>query len=208
MKIAREAMPFAVASGGLAVALAFFHPWASLPALALLSFILFFFRDPERVPPDDPRAVVSPADGRIVQASPSRVSIFLNLFDVHVCRAPLTGRVVAVRSVPGRFLAAFKDEASDQNERTAITIHGPRAEIDFTLVAGLVARRIVCKVTPGTDLEAGDRVGLIRFGSRVDVDLPAGAVRTVQLGERVVAGETILARLADRGLGPTSAVPV
>ena len=195
MRIAEEAAPFAAGWMVLGGALALWSPTAALVPLGLLAFTLYFFRDPERLPPVEPDVVVSPADGRILQAGPARISVFLNLTDVHICRAPVGGLVGSVAHVSGRFLAAFKDEASEQNERTLITVETERGPLAFTLVAGLIARRIVCKVVPGQSVATGERVGLIRFGSRVDVDLPAGARIEVRVGRRVVAGETVIARL-------------
>jgi phosphatidylserine decarboxylase len=197
LKIAREALPFAATllfASALGAWLV--HPLALLPGGALLAFVLWFFRDPERRPPCDPELVISPADGRILQAGPRRVSIFMNVFDVHVCRAPCGGRVVGVERHRGQFLAAFHDRASEHNERVSISIDAGVAELRFVLVAGLVARRIVCKVAPGQTLAAGERVGLIRFGSRVDVDLPPGATVEVARGQRVIAGQTPIARRA------------
>jgi phosphatidylserine decarboxylase len=195
VRIAREALPFAAPAGLIAVAAAPFSLWVSVAGLSLLAFTLFFFRDPERIAPADPAAVLSPADGRVVVASATRVSIFLSLTDVHICRSPVGGRVGSVVSVPGRFLAAFKSEASEQNERTSIELDTDRGRFIFTLVAGLVARRIVCKVSPGRQVAAGERVGLIRFGSRVDVDLPVESQVLVRLGDRVIGGQTVIARL-------------
>ncbi len=199
MKLDRAGWPFIAGLAAATIALLLSAPiWALIPA-ALLLFTLNFFRDPERHTPDEPGAVISPADGRILVANSKRVSIFMNVFDVHVCRSPVAGRVTTVSHEPGRFLAAMKDEASEQNERTTIVVASPGGvDVRFVLVAGLVARRIVCRVAAGTPLSVGDRVGIIRFGSRVDVDLPAGAEAAVAIGERVVAGETVVARLGQR----------
>lgn len=195
MRIDSAAWPLAAGLGVAAAALAWWSWWLAVVPAAGLLFTLNFFRDPERATPSDPTAIVSPADGRIIRADARRVSVFMNVFDVHVCRAPVAGRVVDVRHVAGDFLAAFRDEASDHNERTTIVLAPERGEpVPFTLVAGLVARRIVCRVEPGRALAAGERVGLIRFGSRVDVDLPAGARPTVAVGDRVVAGVSVLGR--------------
>jgi phosphatidylserine decarboxylase len=121
----------------------------------------------------------------------------MNVFDVHVCRSPVAGRVMSVGHQPGRFLAAMTDESSEQNERTAIVVQPPDgASVRMVLVAGLVARRIVCRVAVGRTLRSGERVGIIRFGSRVDLDLPPGATPAVRVGDRVVAGETVVARVA------------
>jgi len=171
------------------------HPLAAVPGVWLLGFVLWFFRDPERETPREAGLFVSPADGRIIRAGPQRISVFMNVFNVHICRAPCAGRVETVESHRGRFAAAFHDHASEHNERVSIVLADDGRRLQFTLVAGLIARRIVCKVEAGQWLEAGQRVGLIQFGSRVDVDLPSGAEVTVSHGDRVVAGETPIARL-------------
>jgi len=121
------------------------------------------------------------------------------VFDVHVCRAPMAGRITRVERVAGSFLSAWRDEAAEHNERAQIVVAGRGRELRFTLVAGLVARRIVCRVRPGQELATGERVGVIRFGSRVDVALPPGAVPQVVRGQRVRAGTTVIARLAETG---------
>jgi phosphatidylserine decarboxylase len=195
MKLDRAGGPFVIGLGAITLVLIPFSPALAVLCGALLAFTVNFFRDPERRTPDEPGALISPADGKVIRADASRVSIFMNVFDVHVCRSPVAGRVTSVRHEPGRFVAAMKDEASEHNERTTIVVQpkdGPPAR--FVLVAGLVARRIVCRVAEGRELEAGDRVGIIRFGSRVDVDLPEGVVAAVRVGARVVAGESVVAR--------------
>jgi phosphatidylserine decarboxylase len=196
MKIDPAAWPFAAGLAAVVLAVLLWHPWLAAPPAALLLFTLNFFRDPDRATPADRNALVSPADGKIIRADRERISIFMNVFDVHVCRAPVAGRVASIRHVAGEFLAAFKDEASEHNERTTIVVSPQSgAPVSFTLVAGLIARRIVCRTREGNMLSAGERVGLIRFGSRVDVDLPPGTSPAVRIGERVVAGESVLARL-------------
>ncbi len=196
MKIARESLPFVLMLLGVALAGGIWlHPLAAVACLPLLGFVLWFFRDPERSTPTQPGLLVSPADGRVIKAGPGAISVFMNVFNVHVCRAPAGGTVEAVEHRDGRFLAAFKDRASEENERVSIVIASAGGRLRFTLVAGLVARRIVCKVRPGQRVRGGQRVGLIRFGSRVDVDLPDRAEVAVRLGQRVVAGETIIARI-------------
>jgi len=197
VKLDREAGPFlaALAIAGIAAAI-----WAPLLLAAIVpatAFTLWFFRDPERVAPSD-AAVVSPADGKIVRCGADGISVFLNVFDVHVCRSPVRGRVVSVVHVPGRFVAAFRDDASEHNERAEILVEGDEGRTRLVLVAGLVARRIVCRVRPGQVLEAGERVGMIRFGSRVDLVLPDGLAPSVKIGDRVTAGETVLARFPRR----------
>ena len=195
MSLDRAAWPFVLGLSVLTLALAWYSPLSAAGGVVLLLFTLNFFRDPERRSPADPAALVSPADGKIIRADAVRVSIFMNVFDVHVCRSPVAGRVASVTHRAGRFLAAMKDEASDENERTTIVVepqHG--APVRFVLVAGLIARRIVCRVAAGRELAAGERVGIIRFGSRVDIDLPARSSPVVAVGDRVVAGETVVAR--------------
>jgi phosphatidylserine decarboxylase len=181
-------------AAGAALVAATAPPWIALVPAAAAAFTLWFFRDPERHGPGTPGAILSPADGRILRASPAGVSIFMNVFDVHVCRSPVGGTVESVRHVSGRVLAAFKHAAPEQNERVSIVVADAGRAVTFVLVAGLVARRIVCKVVEGRRLAAGERVGLIRFGSRVDVALPPGCRVLVQVGQRVRAGETPLAQ--------------
>jgi phosphatidylserine decarboxylase len=196
MRIDPAAWPFAAGLAAAGLAAVMWHPWLAAFPAALLLFTLNFFRDPDRVTPADRDALVSPADGKIIRADRERISIFMNVFDVHVCRTPVAGRVASIRHVAGEFLAAFKDEASEHNERTTIVVTPQNGTpVSFTLVAGLVARRIVCRTREGSLLSSGERIGLIRFGSRVDVDLPPGTSLAVRIGERVVAGESVLARL-------------
>jgi len=174
--------------------LAWFWAWLALPGLLALAFTLWFFRDPERRTPEGAALVISPADGRIIKAGPARISVFMNVFNVHVCRAPVAGEVESADHHDGKFMAAWDDHASEHNERVAIALRDGSVRILFTLVAGLVARRIVCKVKAGQRVAAGERIGLIQFGSRVDVDLPEGSEVAVAIGDRVTAGETVIAR--------------
>ncbi len=206
--------------------IAAFLAWETLAwPLAFLSLgVLAFFRDPERVVPQDERLIVSPADGMvslIAQVEPplelraddgaggrflssgpvTRVSIFMSVFDVHINRAPIGGTVRRVIYIPGKFMNADLDKASDDNERQHLLIE--RADgtaVGFTQIAGLVARRIVPFVKPGDMVAAGQRIGLIRFGSRVDVYLPAGTDAKVVKGQTVIAGETILAEMGTQKL--------
>lgn len=185
-----------------------FFGWAALGAAA---FIAYFFRDPERAIPQAARCVVSPADGRVVEirttddrcpelgGATQVVSIFLSLWDVHVNRAPCAGRAQRVEYTPGRFLAAFRAEASQANERNTIVVDVAGTPIAVTQIAGMLARRIVCWVHPGDNLERGQRIGLIRFGSRTEVTLPASATLLVEKGAKVKGGSTVLARLAPEG---------
>jgi len=161
-------------------------------------FCLYFFRDPERQIPAG-EVAVSPADGKVVALeaeSPSlaRVSIFMNLFDVHVNRSPITGRIAEVRYQRGRFLAANRAPASQQNEQNVVVVEGEATRVAFKQIAGLIARRIVFYKKPGDTVRAGERVGLIKFGSRVDVLLGAEWDIQVRPGSRVLAGSSILAR--------------
>ena len=187
--------------------------WA-LPPLGWLGWVLtawcaYFFRDPARATPIRDGLIVSPADGRIdsvgffvpppelgLGARPlPRVSIFMNVFDCHVNRTPIAGRITKIAYRPGLFLSADLDKASDDNERNGLVIETPHGTFGVVQIAGLVARRILCFVKEGHELSAGERIGLIRFGSRVDVYMPEGARALVGLGQKAVAGETVLADL-------------
>ncbi|HXV75451.1 MAG TPA: phosphatidylserine decarboxylase [Candidatus Polarisedimenticolaceae bacterium] len=194
MTIDRAGLPFAsFAALATAAAVWWVGPWfAVAPGIATL-FVVWFFRDPRRVIPSGDGLLVSPADGKVLVASRDKISVFMNVFDVHVCRTPAAGRVTTVDHVAGRFLAAWRDDAGEHNERVTIVVNGADTELRFVLIAGLIARRIVCRVHVGQRLERGDRVGLIRFGSRVEVLLPPGCEPRVRRGDRVVAGETVLA---------------
>jgi phosphatidylserine decarboxylase len=183
------------------------HP-AGWLALILTLWIVYFFRDPWRVTPTRPGLIVSPADGIVVsiaQVAPpaelamgagsvNRIGIFLNLFDVHVARAPLGGTLAARHYIKGRFINASLNKASEHNERLLLRLtpqEGP--DVACVLIAGLVARRIVCALNPGQIVAAGERIGIIRFGSRVDVYCPPPYVPLVALGQRMIGGETVLA---------------
>lgn len=176
--------------------------WTSLPVL-LAVFFLWFFRDPERRIPAGPGEIVSPGDGVVTEAdwietaagSRFRMSIFLNVFDVHVNRAPVAGTVKVVEHREGDFLNAMKPESVILNEQTLVVIDAGGFDVSYKQIAGLLARRIVCTVKVGDRLERGQRVGMIKFGSRVDVLMPADAVPRVKLGTRVKGGSTILAVL-------------
>jgi phosphatidylserine decarboxylase len=188
-------------AGGL-VATYFTTPWFGVPFYLLAVFCLWFFRDPDRVSPKGPVAV-SPADGRVVQvrqesATQTRVSIFLNVFDVHVNRAPIAGKVTEVVYKHGKFLVASREAASLDNEQNLMTIEGADGvSVTFSQIAGLIARRIVCYKKPGDYVTTGERIGLIKFGSRVDVLFgPEWSVQ-VHTGDRVSAGSSILARKTD-----------
>jgi phosphatidylserine decarboxylase len=202
---------------GAVLTLVFFLLWAPLGWVSLILTLLlaYFFRDPWRVTPTREGLIVSPADGIVLSIAPAqppaelliaasaatRISIFLSLFDVHVSRAPVAGRVLELQYVKGRFLSASLDKASLHNERLGIRIEpreGP--EIGFVLIAGLLARRIVCDLYKGQEVAAGQRIGIIRFGSRVDIYLPSPYAPMVIAGQRMVGGETVLAdRRASEG---------
>jgi phosphatidylserine decarboxylase len=196
---------------GVAVSLVLFLLWPPLAWLAVLvtAWIAYFFRDPARVTPLREGLVIAPADGRISaiervrpplelglgEAERLRVSIFLSVFDVHINRSPVPGRIARSIYVPGSFLNAALDKASEENERRGIVIATGDGEIAVVQIAGLIARRIVTFVNDGDSLGVGERFGLIRFGSRVDVYLPPGHAALVAVGQRAVGGETVLADL-------------
>ena len=179
------------------------HPAYAAPLFLLALFCLYFFRDPDRTIPDGPVAV-SPADGKVVGiiadasgAESTRISIFLNIFDVHVNRAPIAGKITNVEYTKGQFLVASREVASVQNERNTVTIAGTRAgdasSVRFAQIAGLIARRIVFYKKLGDTVAKGERVGLIKFGSRVDIFLGPEWEIKVRTGERVAGGSSILA---------------
>ena len=190
---------------GLAVA-----PWLALLGLLFTLFCLYFFRDPERVAPGRPGALLAPADGRVVAITPAvppselglgaiprwRVSTFLSLFDVHVNRVPADGTITRIAYRHGSFLNASMDKASEANERNAVALRlSDGREIAVVQIAGLIARRIVCDVREGDAVHAGQRFGMIRFGSRTDLYLPEGVRPLVAVGQTMVGGETVIAEL-------------
>jgi phosphatidylserine decarboxylase len=182
-------------------------PWLAIPCVLLGWFFLWFFRDPDRTVPSTPGAIVSPADGKVTQvaectvdgSSAVRISIFLNVFDVHVNRSPITGVIRSVRYQKGRFGNAMDPACSDQNEQNIVSVEGEGHTVVFKQIAGLLARRIVFTKQVGDPVERGERVGLIKFGSRVDVILEPGAVPQTKLGDRVKGGESVLAQRAESG---------
>lgn len=179
--------------------------WAVLPVLLAL-FFLWFFRDPERVIPSVPGAVVSPGDGKVTDVSPVmlgsekriRISIFLSVFDVHVNRSPIAGVIRDVRYQRGRYLNAMNESSAELNEQNVVTVEGDGQTVVFKQIAGLLARRIVFTSKVGDRLERGQRVGLIKFGSRVDVLFDAAARVNVKVGDRVKGGASVLAYLQPR----------
>jgi phosphatidylserine decarboxylase len=185
--IVRDGIYYAVGLTGAAVLVG----WVAL-------FCLYFFRDPERVIPAGPVAV-APADGKVVAvkaetAELNRISIFLNVFDVHVNRSPVGGRITAVEYRKGRFMVASREECSAENEQNVITVEGEGTRVVFKQIAGLIARRVVCHKRPGDLVATGERIGLIKFGSRMDVLLGPEWEIVVRPGMRVAAGSSVLAR--------------
>lgn len=184
------------------VALGFHWNWLGGVLLVLSAFVLFFFRDPERTPPSDPELIVSPADGRVMEVVEEargecpgrRISVFLSIFDVHVNRAPVAGRIAAMEYRKGQFYAAMRGRASEQNEQNVIHVSNERGEVVFKQIAGWVARRILCWKAVGDSVTRGERVGMIRFGSRVDIWLPDRVEILVRPGQHVAGGSSILAR--------------
>jgi phosphatidylserine decarboxylase len=199
LPIAHEGWPFIFGCLALLVVSAVFYLWVALLLTVLLLFMLNFFRDPNREVPQGEDLFVAPADGKVVRAeqtkSGCRIDIFMNIFNVHVNRSPMAGRITHMQYSPGRFINASFDSASEENERNRFEMQTDTGErIAFTQIAGLVARRIVSYVAVGDHVEAGQRIGMIRFGSRVDCEVPAGYELCVKPGDHTVAGRTILAR--------------
>ena len=176
-------------------------PAYAIPGLLLAAFFLWFFRDPERTIPGDPGAIVSPGDGKVTDVSPTtvngqrrlRISIFLSVFNVHVNRTPIAGTVRSVRYQKGQYLNAMNPACAEHNEQSVITLEGEGREVTFKQIAGLLARRIVCNLKVGDVVARGQRMGLIKFGSRVDVLLEDDARVQVKVGDRVQGGASVLA---------------
>ena len=207
MRIDRAGWPFVLAALGPALVAGAWQGFAwAVPFLVLSAFFLFFFRDPSRTVPSDPSMVVSPADGRVMMAGRvadpggppgewAQITIFLSPVDVHVNRTPVSGRVMKVEYHAGRFLPAYRRESGAVNERTEIWVDHDGTPIVFRQVVGLLARRIVCRIAPGDVVARGDKIGVMKFGSRMDVFLPRSARIMLAEGDRVVGGETPLALL-------------
>jgi phosphatidylserine decarboxylase len=178
--------------------------WSVAPVL-LAAFFLWFFRDPRRTIPADPGLIVSPGDGLVTEAvaiaTPDgprqRISIFLSVFNVHVNRSPIGGVLTRVHYQKGKYLNAMNPASADRNEQNAVTVKGERFEVTFKQIAGLLARRIVFNMREGDTVERGQRVGLIKFGSRVDVVVPAEAALCVKVGDKVKGGASVLAAMPD-----------
>jgi len=174
--------------------------WLGSIFLALALFIVYFFRDPERLIPADEDTIVSPADGKIVGIATdpdntTRVSIFLSVFNVHINRSPVAGEVESVCYLPGKFKVAFDAAASTENEQNVLVIRSGSDKIKFSQIAGILARRIVCWKKPGDSVAKGERVGLIKFGSRVDIFLPENVALSVKLGDKVQGGASVIGRI-------------
>jgi phosphatidylserine decarboxylase len=214
----RDGILYALALAVAAALLFFLSPWVALIPLLLAAFFLWFFRDPERVILQDPGLIVSPADGKITDISPvevmgrrmQRISMFLNVFDVHVNRSPISGVIRAVEYRKGKFCNAMDPTSCEVNEQNIVTVEGDGQTVIFKQIAGLLARRIVFTKKVGDAVTRGERIGLIKFGSRVDVIMDAGVEMKVKIGDHVAGGSTILAVnlavIARSGLG-TAEVP-
>ncbi len=195
--IARDALRFE-APLIAATAAAIWAGWtaAGIGLFAIAVFVLYFFRDPERSIPADPSVIVSPADGTVVRierdGALTHLSIFLSIFNVHINRAPMDGHLTEVEYRKGKFRAAFNDLASVENEQNTLTLEGDRIAIRFSQIAGIVARRIVCWKKAGDTVAKGERIGLIRFGSRVDISLPADVELYVAIGDKVAGGSSAI----------------
>ena len=211
-----EGRKFVLILGAVTIGLFLLSDFLGLVGLGLTIWCYYFFRDPERAVPDDPNCIVSPADGvvsLIEEVAPpaelgmpdlplTRVSVFMSVFNCHVNRAPVAGKVTAVAYRPGKFLNASLDKASEHNERNGLCIEMQDGRtLAVVQIAGLVARRIVCWTHTGAFLQTGERFGLIRFGSRLDVYLPKGIVPKVKIGQTMIAGETVLADIGPEGQG-------
>jgi phosphatidylserine decarboxylase len=214
MWIDRAGWPFILVALAVALVLGWwFGRWWAAPFVVLAAFFVFFFRDPDRQIPSEANVVVSPADGRVMYVGPppgagappgewQLVSIFLSPLDVHVNRTPVEGRVTRVEYHPGRFLPAYKVEAGTHNEWTEVWFDRAGTTIVVRQIVGILARRIVCRVKPGDQVARGDRFGIMKFGSRIDLFLPRSAALRVSDGDRVTGGESAIALLA-----PPVAVP-
>jgi phosphatidylserine decarboxylase len=209
LRVDRAGFPFIFGALVLAVPAAIWVSWiAAVPLVALSAFFTFFFRDPERTRPATlgDEDVLAPADGRVLVAgdvipagappgSWKQISIFLSPMDVHVNRVPASGRVMSVTLTPGRFLPAYRHDAGSLNERSEIWIDHHGRPVVTRQIVGMLARRVVCRLTGGEDVQAGQRLGIMKFGSRMDVFVPHDATVTVQVGAAVRGGETVIAVL-------------
>jgi len=198
----KEGIPFILIPLAIAALFAFFQIWIGVAAfVGLALFMAYFFRDPQRTIPTEANIIVSAADGKVTRIEDREngkfVSVFLSPVDVHINRAPIAGRVVKVELLPGKKAPATSNEASQHNERNAMTIKGEKMTVVCTQIVGILARRIVCWNKAGDDLEIGQKYGLIKFGSRTDLLMPKNVEILVKLGDRVVGGETIIGKLVE-----------
>ena len=208
--VAKEGVPFIGMSALATVVFALLQfSWPAIAALVFTGFVLYFFRDPERIVPTEAGLLTSPADGKVIEITEAqepwfsigrtiRISIFMNVFNCHVNRAPVSGEVRKLKYRPGLFLSANRSRAMAENEACALLVRDDNGRsVVVVQVAGLIARRIVCYAQVGDRLERGQRYGMIRFGSRLDVYLPAGSRILVRRGDRAVAGQTVLAEMKE-----------
>jgi phosphatidylserine decarboxylase len=198
--MAKDAFPYLIPL--LLLTVLFWLAGSKTPAiisLVLSLFLAYFFRDPERKIPDDPSVVVSPADGKVVEIlrqadGTTRISIFLSIFNVHINRAPIDGVIANIQYTPGKFKPAFDARASGENERNVLVIDNGSYKITISQIAGILARRIVCWKKTGEHVQKGERFGLIKFGSRVDLTLPVNVIPSVKMGDKVTGGSTVMGR--------------
>ena len=207
MTIDRAGYPFIGGTVALAIAAALtVGSVGAVPLFLLAVFFTFFFRDPDRSSPQDPRLVLSPADGRVLVAGPAdaaaapqgewkQISIFLSPMDVHVNRSPVSGRVTHVDFRRGKYLPAYHRDAAAANERSEVWVDHKGIPVVFRQIVGILARRVVCRVNKGAELKAGERFGIMKFGSRMDVFVPPSADLKVKVGDKVVGGVTVIAVL-------------
>ncbi|MBN1227456.1 MAG: phosphatidylserine decarboxylase family protein [Deltaproteobacteria bacterium] len=206
LPIAREGLPFIIIGAAIAIIAGIFHLVSLFVVMSIVTlFIVYFFRDPNRISPVNENAVLTPADGKILSIeklgkgdhnykhSSIKISIFMSLFNAHINRIPIKGKILDICYAPGKFFSANMDKASQYNEHNIITLETYNdKKIAFVQIAGLIARRIACWVKERDHVESGQRFGLIRFGSRLEVYLPTNSVITVQKGQKVKAGQTVI----------------
>jgi len=202
MKIARQGFTYIIPLALLGAAALLWEPTRLLgvPLIGLALFVVYFFRDPHRVPPEGERLLVSPGDGKVVYVGPGerdpsrmQISMFLSIFDVHINRSPLAAVVRKIKYTPGQFLAAYKEDAGSKNEQNELELVDNDFVVIVRQIAGVAARRIVCRATANDRLERGEKFGLIQFGSRMEILLPKDVAIRVRVGDRVRGGETVIA---------------